>query len=293
MAQRSHPARARAPQGNRPRPTGRSWHPRRSDPAPARRAASRPAADRGNAAGGTGRPPPRKPGKSIVNQKQTPWGLIATTVVVVLFAGAIVVVVVAPDKDKSTTTGSGSTTNGRSDGRQERPVPPAGLPAAMTIKGVTYRVEGRTTTTSTASSSTTPSPPVGGNHSQFWADCTGIVYDHQIANENAVHMLEHGAVWITYNPRRCRPSQLATLKKYVNGVDRMALTPVRRPEDADLAAGVGLPAVRQLGDDPRIEQFIATLKYNPKTTPENASCSDPYFKASDEPTRPPAGQRLT
>ena len=32
--------------------------------------------------------------------------------------------------------------------------------------------------------------------------------------------------------------------------------------------------------DPRIAQFIKVLRYNPKTTPENASCSDPYFKPS-------------
>ena len=43
-------------------------------------------------------------------------------------------------------------------------------------------------------------PPIGGNHSPYWADCSGTVYSAAIANENAVHMLEHGAVWITYGP---------------------------------------------------------------------------------------------
>ncbi|HEY2273785.1 MAG TPA: DUF3105 domain-containing protein, partial [Jatrophihabitantaceae bacterium] len=32
--------------------------------------------------------------------------------------------------------------------------------------------------------------------------------------------------------------------------------------------------------DPRIEKFIDALKDNPTTTPENASCSDPYFNAA-------------
>ena len=32
--------------------------------------------------------------------------------------------------------------------------------------------------------------------------------------------------------------------------------------------------------DPRVEQFIDALKYNPETTPENASCSDPVFDAA-------------
>ena len=43
-------------------------------------------------------------------------------------------------------------------------------------------------------------PPVGGVHNPTWQNCMGDVYDAQIANEHAVHSLEHGAVWITYRP---------------------------------------------------------------------------------------------
>ncbi|MGW0095718.1 DUF3105 domain-containing protein [Streptomyces sp. NPDC003328] len=42
-------------------------------------------------------------------------------------------------------------------------------------------------------------PPVGGNHAPVWQDCNGNVYTQQLQNENAVHSLEHGAVWVTYN----------------------------------------------------------------------------------------------
>ncbi len=42
----------------------------------------------------------------------------------------------------------------------------------------------------------TESPPVGGTHNPTWQTCQ--FYDGKIANENAVHSLEHGAVWITY-----------------------------------------------------------------------------------------------
>jgi len=44
----------------------------------------------------------------------------------------------------------------------------------------------------------TESPPVGGPHDNAWQNCG--FYDGQIRNENAVHSLEHGAVWITYSP---------------------------------------------------------------------------------------------
>ncbi len=44
----------------------------------------------------------------------------------------------------------------------------------------------------------TESPPVGGTHNPAWQTCD--YYGGVIPNENAVHSLEHGAVWITYSP---------------------------------------------------------------------------------------------
>ena len=94
----------------------------------------------------------------------------------------------------------------------------------MAIKGVTYRVEGNHNHVN-GTIKYDASPPIGGNHDQFWANCNGVVYDHQIANENAVHMLEHGAVWITYNPATLPASDLPKLKSYVTGQSRVAMTP--------------------------------------------------------------------
>ena len=41
-------------------------------------------------------------------------------------------------------------------------------------------------------------PPAGGPHAPAWLDCGH--YDVPVREENAVHDLEHGAVWITYDP---------------------------------------------------------------------------------------------
>jgi Protein of unknown function (DUF3105) len=220
-----------------------------------------------------GRPPARKPGKSIVNQKQTPWGLIITTIVLVLFAGAIVTYAVT--KSSSSDSASGKLCTGTGNTCYVQPE----LAAAKKITGVEYHKEPNHTHV-TGTVKYDRSPPIGGNHNPIWADCTGTVYKTQIANENAVHMLEHGAVWITYNPKTATAADIKTLSALVDGVDRMALSPY---------AGLKTPISLQAWDyqlfvktasDPRVEKFIDALRYNPNTTPEAASCSDPSFVAS-------------
>ena len=44
----------------------------------------------------------------------------------------------------------------------------------------------------------TETPPAGGPHDPVWQDCG--VYTQQLRNENVVHALEHGTVWVTYRP---------------------------------------------------------------------------------------------
>ncbi len=42
------------------------------------------------------------------------------------------------------------------------------------------------------------SPPVGGAHYPVWQNCG--FYTEPIRDENTVHSLEHGAVWVAYSP---------------------------------------------------------------------------------------------
>jgi hypothetical protein len=229
--------------------------------------AARPGAPAKGAAKPLGRPPvKKKQGKSIVNQKQTPWGLVITTVLIVVFAASIVTYAIVNHK-----SGSGSDTS--------NPYKQPEIAAAKAIKGVVYKVEPDHTHVSELVKYNT-SPPTGGNHSPIWADCAGTVYPKAIANENAVHMLEHGAVWITYKPGLAK-DQVAVLAKQVDGVDRMAMSPY-----PGLKTNISLQAWNyQLfvnsASDPRIADFIAALRFNSKTTPENANgvtCADAAFK---------------
>ncbi|MEO6018648.1 MAG: DUF3105 domain-containing protein [Knoellia sp.] len=112
-------------------------------------------------------------------------------------------------------------------------------------------------------------PPAGGPHSPVWLNCG--VYDKPVPNENAVHSLEHGAVWITYRPD-LPAADVAKLKK---------LTP---DTYAVLSPYAGLPAPvvisawgKQLlltgANDNRIEPFIKGYRQGPQTPEPGALCT--------------------
>ncbi len=222
--------------------------------APAKKTGARPAT--------TGRPPTRKPGKSIVNQRQTPWTLIAIVAVLVLFAGGIVAYAVTRHKS----------------GPQD-PYKYPEVAAAKQIKGIIYHPETQHTHVPNQSN-TNPlvkydmSPPIGGNHSAYWAYCNGVTYDHQIANENAVHMLEHGTVWITYNPDTLSKTDVDYLKThYIDGIDRMALSPYKGLKTPISLQAWGYQLFLSSPKDPRIQAFVNALRHAKDVTPEpNAGC---------------------
>ena len=52
-------------------------------------------------------------------------------------------------------------------------------------------------------------PPAGGEHNPVWLNCG--IYSEPVTNVYAVHSLEHGAVWATYDPA-LSPSELDALR---------------------------------------------------------------------------------
>ena len=56
-----------------------------------------------------------------------------------------------------------------------------------------------------------PVPPPGGPHDPVWLACGA--YDEPVRDENAVHGLEHGVVWLTYDPDELSADEVASLEE--------------------------------------------------------------------------------
>jgi len=119
-------------------------------------------------------------------------------------------------------------------------------------------------------------PPVGGNHNPTPLSCG--VYTKPVPNEYAVHDLEHGAIWITYQPSLPQ-SEVSQLKSFVER--QSVLSPAGGPGSRymDLTPYPGLPAPMVVSSwgfqlrlssptDPRLQQFVDKFRASKQYTPE-------------------------
>jgi hypothetical protein len=126
------------------------------------------------------------------------------------------------------------------------------LPEATPIAGVeTFEVMSATHTTDPVDYP--QDPPVGGPHDPSWQRC--MVYDAQVRNENAVHALEHGAVWITYQPD-LPESDREILAQLAEGQENLLISPYPELEDPVVASAWGAQLRLDDVSDPRLQAFI-------------------------------------
>jgi hypothetical protein len=209
----------------------------------------------------------RKPPPPLTVGKPKPWGLIALTLVVVVFAGGVIGYAVYKVNQSSKNT------------------PQALVDKAKQIQGITV------VSYPSGEHDDNPiqydqSPPFGGKHANAWADCTGTVYPNPIRSENAVHSLEHGSIWITYQPDLAS-DQVDALKKRVDGVTQMLMSPYPGLKSKISLQAWGYQLFVDDANDPRVGEFITDLRLNSVATPEyGASCTNPDFKTTPLPPDP-------
>ena len=113
-------------------------------------------------------------------------------------------------------------------------------------------------------------PPVFGEHFPSWQNCG--IYDQPVELGNALHSLEHGAVWLTY--RSDLPTdQVAELQNLIRGHGYVLMTPyLPQKNDVVLTAWGAQLIIDSLPDD-RIGKFIGYFEQGPQNPEPGAPCS--------------------
>ncbi|THV28776.1 DUF3105 domain-containing protein [Glycomyces paridis] len=117
-------------------------------------------------------------------------------------------------------------------------------------------------------------PPAGGNHLSAWQTCTGSVYDAPIVDGNAVHSMEHGAVWLTYDPELLDQAAVDALALLIQGRDYSLMSPYPGQGVAISLQSWGNRYQTDDPADPVIEGYLDGFVLNQRFNPElNATCS--------------------
>lgn len=99
-------------------------------------------------------------------------------------------------------------------------------------------------------------PPTNGDHAALWQNCG--FYDEPVRDENAVHSLDHGAVWITYEPDLPQ-EQIEALRPY--GEQRYVLVSPYPGQPAPVIVTSWRNQLRlEDAQDPRLEQFVEQFR---------------------------------
>ncbi len=113
-------------------------------------------------------------------------------------------------------------------------------------------------------------PPAGGRHSAVWQNCG--VYSTPVANENAVHSLEHGAMWITYRPD-LPADQRALIKSAVAGQPYALVSPYAGLPSTVVATVWGQQLELPSASDTRLKTFIDTFKSGLRAPEPGGECT--------------------
>ena len=113
-------------------------------------------------------------------------------------------------------------------------------------------------------------PPAGGPHWAVWLNCG--IYTEPQQNERAVHDLEHGAVWVTYNPDKVRGDALDALRDRIP--DTYAVLSPYPGLDAPVVASAWGAQLKLTGvDDKRLDGFMQKYWQSPDAPEPGAPCT--------------------
>jgi len=112
-------------------------------------------------------------------------------------------------------------------------------------------------------------PPAGGPHNPIWLNCGD--YSQPVPNENAVHSMEHGAVWVTY--RQSLGRQVFAQLRATLPDTYVVLSPMADLKTPVVATAWGKQLALSGPKDPRLAAFIRKYRQGPQTPEQGAACT--------------------
>lgn len=185
-----------------------------------------------------GRTTPRRLGNA---GRERPWGLIIVGGILALVLIAFLAVVILDSRQQTART------------------PPSDVETFQVKSGHTEETVNYPQT-----------PPAGGQHNAVWQNCG--YYSEPVRNENAVHSLEHGAVWITYQPDLPK-NQVDTIKDLAGNQSHILASPYPDLNSPVVASAWGKQLKLQGANDSGLEQFVSAYREGPQTPEPGAVCT--------------------
>lgn len=215
---------------------------------------------------------------TALRARSVPWIMVSAVTVVVVFAGAIFGYVYMRYADKTEREAAVAPWTPSDSNRD----PARNIPGVVVTDyeaGKHVRPDQRVKYEAT--------PGYGGPHDGAWAACNGVVYDTPVRTENFIHSLEHGAVWIAYNPDRVEADALASLRSKVDGQQYTTMSPYPGLDSPISLQSWGRQLKLERADDPRVDQFIRSTRANQYTHPEVGASCDATGPGGFDPSAPP------
>lgn len=161
-------------------------------------------------------------GRSIIDQgRRTSWRVIGSIGGAILLAAVITTVVVVTGHDSPASSGEvmpAAVTGDRTAERAPRSVADdSGIPGVLAWDTQGWPGDGSSHPGAVQHDHVpgpvtyTEQPPIGGPHNGTWLNAG--IYDQPVPSERAVHDMEHGAVWITYD-RTLPASEVQALRTF-------------------------------------------------------------------------------
>lgn len=112
-------------------------------------------------------------------------------------------------------------------------------------------------------------PPLGGDHDPVVQNCQ--FYEQPVRSENAVHSLEHGAVWVTYSPG-LEEEQVAALRTLAEENPYLLVSPFEDLASDVVATAWGVQVELDSAFDERLEPFLVRYLQGEQTPEPGAPC---------------------